>query len=78
MILIIDDTKFLRKTTTTEDAFQLQSDKYSLQEWSQKWLITLHQQKSHVLTVGKFYKKTHTDNFWRIHLGKAKERKCNG
>ena len=38
--LFADDTKIFRQITTKEDAFQLQSDINSLEQWSQKWLLT--------------------------------------
>ena len=37
-----DDTEIFRKMTTKEDVLQLQSDINSLEQWSQKWLLTFH------------------------------------
>ena len=59
--LFADDTKIFRQITTKEDALQLQSDINSLEQWSQKWLLTFHPKKCHVLTLGKFYNITHTE-----------------
>ena len=50
--LFADDTKIFRQITTKEDALQLQSDINSLEQWSQKWLLTFHPKKCHVLTLG--------------------------
>ena len=52
-----------RQITTKEDALQLQSDINSLQQWSEKWLLTLHPKKCHVLTLGKFYNITNTEKY---------------
>ena len=52
-----------RQITTKEDALQLQSDINSLQQLSEKWLLTLHPKKCHVLTLGKFYNITHTEKY---------------
>ena len=49
--LFADDTKIFRQITTKEDAPQLQSDINSLEQWSQKWLLTFHLKKCHY--VGK-------------------------
>ena len=49
----VDDTKIFRQKTTKEEALQLQSDINSLEQWSQKWLLTFHPKKCHVLTFGK-------------------------
>ena len=38
--LSADDTKIFRQVTTKEEALQLQSDINSLEQWSQKWLLT--------------------------------------
>ena len=59
--LFVDDTKIFRQITTKEGAFQLQSDINSLEQWSQKWLLTFRPKKCHVLTLGKFYNITHTE-----------------
>ena len=59
--LFLDDTKIFRQITTKEGAFQLQSDINSLEQWSQKWLLTFHPKKCHVLTLVKFYNITHTE-----------------
>ena len=56
-----DDTKIFRQITTKEDALHLQSDIISLEQWSQKWLLTFHPKKCHVLTLGKFCNITHTE-----------------
>ena len=61
--LFADDTKIFRQITTKEDALQLQSDINSLEQWSQKWLLTFHPKKCHVLTFGKFYIFTHTEKY---------------
>ena len=61
--LFADDTKIFRQITTKEDALQLQSDINSLEQWSQKWLLTFHPKKYHVLTLGKFYNITHTEKY---------------
>ena len=61
--LFADDTKIFRQITTKEDALQLQSDINSLEQWSQKWLLTFHPKKCHVLTLGKFYNITHTEKY---------------
>ena len=37
-----DDTEIFRQMTTKEDVLQLQSDINSLEQWSQKWLLTFH------------------------------------
>ena len=51
--LFADDTKIFRQITTKEDALQLQSDINSLEQWSQKWLLTCHQKKMSGPGVGK-------------------------
>ena len=61
--LFADDTKIFRQITTKEDALQLQSDINSLEQWSQKWLLTFHPKKCHVLMLGKFYNITHTAKY---------------
>ena len=61
--LFLDDTKIFRQVTTKEGAFQLQSDINSLEQWSQKWLLTFHLKKCHVLTLEKFYNITHTEKY---------------
>ena len=61
--LFLDDTKIFRQITTKEGAFQLQSDINSLEQWSQKWLLTFHPKKCHVLTLEKFYNITHTEKY---------------
>ena len=43
--LFANDTKIFRQITTKEDALQLQSDINSLEQWSQKWLLTFHPKK---------------------------------
>ena len=50
--ILADDTKIF--ITTKEDAFQLQSDINSLELWSQKWPLTFHTKKCHVLTWKSF------------------------
>ena len=40
--LFADDTKIFRQITTKEDSLQLQSDINSLEQCSQKWLLTFH------------------------------------
>ena len=40
--LFADDTKVFRQITTKEDSLQPQSDINSLEQWSQKWLLTFH------------------------------------
>ena len=59
--LLADDTNVFQQITTKEDALQLQSDINSLEQWSQKWLLTFHPKNCHVLTLGKFYSITHTE-----------------
>ena len=61
--LFADDTKIFRQITTKKDALQLQSDINSLEQWSQKWLLTFHRKKYHVLMLGKFYNITHTEKY---------------
>ena len=52
--LFADDTKIFHHITSIEDAFKLQSDIESLEDWSNKWLLHFHPDKCHVLTLGKF------------------------
>ena len=40
--LFADDTKVFRQITTNEDSLQPQSDINSLEQWSQKSLLTFH------------------------------------
>ena len=40
--LFAGDTKILQQITTKENALQLQSGVNSLEQWSQKWLLTFH------------------------------------
>ena len=61
--LFADDTKIFQQITIKEDALQLQSDINSLEQWSQKWLLTFDPKKCHVLTMGKFYNVTHTEKY---------------
>ena len=61
--LFADDTKIFQQITTKEDALQLQSDINSLEQWSQKWLLTFHPKKCHVQTLGKFYNITHIEKY---------------
>ena len=61
--LFADDTKIFRQITTKEEALQLQSDINSLEQWSQKWLLTFHPKKYYVLTLGKFYNMSHTEKY---------------
>ena len=61
--LFADDTKIFRQITTKEDALQLQSDINSLEQWSQKRLLTFHPKKCHVLMLGKFYNINHTEKY---------------
>ena len=52
--LFADDTKIFCEINSKDDAFALQSDIYSLQHWSNKWLLQFHPDKCHILTLGKF------------------------
>ena len=61
--LFADDTNVFQQIATKEDALQLQSDLNSLEQWSQKRLLTFHPKKCHVLTLGKFYNITHTEKY---------------
>ena len=61
--LLADDTNVFQQITTKEDALQLQSDINSLEQWSQKRLLTFHPKKCHVLMLGKFYNINHTENY---------------
>ena len=61
--LFADYTKIFRQITTKENALHLQSDINSLEQWYQKWLLTFHPKKCHVLTLGKFYNITHTEKY---------------
>ena len=61
--LFADDTKIFQQITTKEDARLLLSDINSLEQWSQKWLVTFHPKKCHALTLGKFYTITHTEKY---------------
>ena len=56
-LLFADDTKIFNHITSRKDALILQSDIVS---WSQKWLLTFHPDKCHVLTTGKFENIRHT------------------
>ena len=57
------DANIFRQITTKEDSLQLQSDINSLEQWSQKWLLTFHSKKCHVRTLGKCYNITHTEKY---------------
>ena len=61
-LTFVDDTKIIGQITTKKDSIHLQSHINSLEERSQKFL-TFHSKKCHVLTLGKFYRKTHTEKF---------------
>ena len=61
--LFADDTKIFQQITTKEDPLLLLSDINSLEQWSQKWLVTFHPKKCHALTLGKFYTITHTEKY---------------
>ena len=61
--LFLDDTKIFRQITTKEGAFQLQSDINSLEQWSQKWLLTFQPKKCHVMRLRKFYNITYTEKY---------------
>ena len=61
--LFADDNKIFRQIATKEDALQLKSDINSLEQWSQKWLLTFQPKKCHVLTLGTFYNITHTEKY---------------
>ena len=61
--LFADDTKIFRQITTNEDVLLLQSDINSLEQRSQKWLLTFHPKKRHIMTLGKFYNIAHTQKY---------------
>ena len=61
--LFADDTKVFRQITTKEDALLLQSDINSFEQWSQKWLLSFHPKKRHIMTLGKFYNIAHTQKY---------------
>ena len=61
--LFADDTKILRQIATKEVEVQLQSDINSLEQWSQKWLLTFHPKKCHFLTLGRFFNITNTKKY---------------
>ena len=52
-LLFADDIKIYRANTSKEDARSLQFDLNTLEEWSDEWLLRLHPDKCHVLTLGK-------------------------
>ena len=45
IFLFADDTKILKQITSKEDALNLQSDIDSLEQWSNKWLLSFHPDK---------------------------------
>ena len=61
--LFADDTIVFRQITTKEDALLLQSDINSFEQWSQKWLLSFHPKKRHIMTLGKFYSIAHTQKY---------------
>ena len=61
--LFADYTKIFRQITTKEDALLLHLDINSLEQWSQKWLLTFHPKKRHTMTLGKFYYIAHTEKY---------------
>jgi ribonuclease P/MRP protein subunit RPP40 len=62
-LLFADDTKIFNYIASRKDALTLQSDIYSLENWSQKWLLSFHPDKCHVLTTGKFENIRHTHRY---------------
>ena len=63
MFLFADDTKILREIRSKEDSLALQNDIDALEVWSQKWLLTFHPNKCHVLTIGKHKNIKHTHKY---------------
>ena len=63
IFLFADDTKILKQITSKEDALDLQSDIDSLEQWSNKWLLSFHPDKCHVLTLGEFHNIMHTQRY---------------
>ncbi len=51
--MFADDTKISRPISTINDCMLLQDDINTLQSWSDKWLLTFHPDKCHVLSLGK-------------------------
>ena len=56
-------TKILWEIRSKEDSLALQTDIDALGVWSQKWLLTFHPNKCHVLTLGKRKKIKHTHKY---------------
>ena len=52
--LFADDAKIFHTVTSKEDTMTLQSDIQLLEDWSHTWLLNLHPDKCHILTLGKF------------------------
>ena len=63
VLLFADDIKNFNHIATRADALTLQSDIDSVESWSQKWLLTFHPDKCHVLTTGKFENIRHTHRY---------------
>ena len=61
--LFADDTKLMRKVTSSDDAKALQRDLNELEAWSNKWLLRFNPEKCHVLTIGKFENIRHTERY---------------
>ena len=78
--LFADDTKIFRQITTKEDALLLQSDINSFEQWSQKWLLTFHLRKRHIMKLGKFYSIALTEKYTlhRLELEHVLEQKYLG
>ena len=63
IFLYADDTKILKQITSKEDALDLQSDIDSLEQWSNKWLLSFHPDKCHMLTLGEFHNIMYTQRY---------------
>ena len=62
-LLFADDTKIFRNITSRENALNIQFDIKALEDWSKKWLLCFHPDKSHVLSLGKFENIMHTERY---------------
>ena len=51
--MFADDTKIYRPISDSSDSSTLQADLNCLQDWSEKWLIRFHPQKSKSMELGK-------------------------
>ena len=62
-LLFADDTRAYRTIVSKEDAEELQCDLFTLDKWSQDWLLGFNAKKCHVLTTGKFENTRYTKRY---------------